>query len=163
MNLFAFDPGGTTGWAIFVDSKPVRWGQGLMWEPVIALHAEAHRIDAVVYERFSLYRDKAGVMIGNEFESAQVIGVLRHAFEGKVPVHSQPASNIHHEGKLTPLLERLVSPYAPKKHAERHARDALAHGLYFLHCSPSGPRLPLPSTAPTPTPTPSSSSTKRRR
>lgn len=130
MRLLAVDPGRTTGWVVFVDGQPVLWGADLLWSDVWTKHIQL--VDVVVCERFALYRHMAETMVNNEFEPAQVIGVLKFLAEKPraVPVVFQPAAVIHKgAGKLNPLMKKLTAPYGIRN---QHALDACAHGLYYL-------------------------------
>jgi hypothetical protein len=132
MRLLALDPGETTGYAVFVDGKPIAFGEMDRWHGLKTL-IRAERPDAVVVESFRLYASKAAVQIGSEFIPAQVVGVARFlAGEADVPLTFQPASVIHDgESKLSPPMARLVNPVSPPGNSP-HGRDALAHGFYFL-------------------------------
>lgn len=132
MILLCFDPGETTGYAVLVDGAPVEWGAFPWWSRLRALIEESKWgfPDGIVCERFSLYAQKAAVMVNNEFAAAQVIGVVRFLAEQRgILVHLQPASCIHSGRALSPLLRPLVDSLKIKG---VHARDAVAHGLWWF-------------------------------
>lgn len=136
MRLLAIDPGLTTGWCVFDDGVPTEWGHSPWWE---TLEQTMATVDAVVCERFALYGSKAAALTNNEFPAVQVIGVVKYLAQRRdVPVSFQPASAIHTQGRLTPPLRRRIDPLLPRTSAQRHARDAMAHGFVFLATHPDG-------------------------
>lgn len=129
MRLLALDPGETTGFAIFDDGKLQVASEFPLWRSLGGLFGSVG-VELVVCERFSLYGHKAQSLTNSEFPTVQVIGVVRYLSEWQeVPVHFQPASVIHSGGKLSPLMKPLVDELGVKG---SHARDAAAHGLWFL-------------------------------
>lgn len=94
MKLIAVDPGDThVGVAFFETDDPNPWtgGGGDKWECVDAQEWSpmdfadavgetllAGEIETLVIERFRLYGDKAQEQTGSEFETAQLIGILKY-------------------------------------------------------------------------------------
>jgi hypothetical protein len=132
MRLLALDPGGTTGYAVFVDGKLTAFGEMERYKGLKTL-IRADKPDAIVAERFALYASKAAALIGNEMVPAQVIGVARFlAEENDINIFFQPASTIHlGESTLNPTAERYVNALIGPG-GSGHARDAIAHGVYAL-------------------------------
>lgn len=94
MKLLAVDPGDThVGVAFFETDDPDPWtGEGgekwecidaQEWKPMdfadaVAETLIAGEIETLVIERFRLYGDKAQEQTGSEFETAQLIGILKY-------------------------------------------------------------------------------------
>ena len=94
MKLIAVDPGDThVGVAFFETDDPDPWTGvgGDKWECVDAQEWSpmdfadalgetllAGEIETLVIERFRLYGDKANEQVGSEFETAQLIGILKY-------------------------------------------------------------------------------------
>lgn len=132
MRHLAFDPGHTVGWAAFEDGDCTGFGQFPYtdWQPIVNFFWTETPPDAVVFERFALYPNRAAAQSWSEFPAVQVIGALRVlSFVVQCPIFSQPPSLIHANGGITPILrpdvERIVGRGSP------HAKDAVAHGLYW--------------------------------
>ena len=78
MNILAFDPGGTTGWAYLSDGK-IEAGSFKMWDDVwdIVDQHNDRGMTAVVIESFILRRGKALDLSGSKLETVQVIGYIK--------------------------------------------------------------------------------------
>lgn len=123
MNVLAFDPGHTTGWAFLSDGK-IEAGSFKMWSGVweiIGTHSLVHSgIEDVVIESFILRRGKALALSGGRLETVQVIGYIKAVcdFYGISHVEQQPACKSLKIAKIEGL--------------SIHAMDAVRHGLYYL-------------------------------
>ncbi len=124
--LIAFDPGATTGFCVFEDTRFITGGEvkdDLSLDGVLATYVP----DLVLYESFRLFPNKAQAMIGSEFLPAQVIGTLRYLCKVRgVKMIEQP-----------PMLKKFFMPVARLKYygvdlKSEHARDAARHILYYL-------------------------------
>ena len=119
MRLLVFDPGETTGWAFLTDGK-ISGGSFPLWAQVKEL-INCYRPDVVLYESFYLRARAARHLIGSPFLTVQVIGVIRYLTDelGAVSVSQMPAQ------RTGILLKRM-------RGFDRHARDAVKHGLRYL-------------------------------
>lgn len=127
--LLAVDPGETTGWALFVDGRFVKWGQldtasNLQRASKLIL---ATRPDRVVIERFALYGWKRKQQTGSTFPTVEAIGVLKATAQGKsIPVTLQSAAQA--KRLITDKRLKDLRLWLP---GQRHARDAMRHALYY--------------------------------
>lgn len=132
MRVLAFDPGHTTGWAVF-DEGPDNKSHKLIargiikdWHGLKELFDE-YTPNAIVYEIFRLYAWKASYKTWDTFLEVEVIGVIRYLAETYgVFIHGQtPADGKHFYGdkKLKDMnLYQSVT----------HINDATSHALFFL-------------------------------
>ena len=76
----AFDPGKTTGWAMFEPDNGmlVDSGQASL-EQLMSLCREWETLDlqGVIYEQFRVFRHKAMQQTGSKMEVAQAIGIIK--------------------------------------------------------------------------------------
>lgn len=127
--LVAVDPGDRwTGVAFFTNDpdpftrEPLGWRcQGAVemgreeFEDSLSETLEDSDLDFLVYERFRLYGDKAGAQTGSEFDTSQIIGVIKwlvrthnaHAAEheaadktGHVILPCEAPGGAHHEPRV---------------------------------------------------------------
>ena len=142
--VLGVDPGETTGWCL-VNYEPenknkvpvvVAYGQTPTWK---ALPHMIHRpvVDHVVIENFRLRKDLGPTQIGSEFIACQVIGVVRYLCEvAGIEYTLKPAGDKEFFRRNTGRLRELgFVPSDYKLHEGRHALDAIAHTLHYLHFS----------------------------
>lgn len=103
--------------------------RGLLAQPI------TQRPQALIYEEFRIYPDKALAQIGSHVETAECIGVLKHYAELMgAPEHltlvSQPAS--YQRVALGLLRVRKMTSTAKKLKAGPHALSAELHGWAYL-------------------------------
>ena len=126
LRVLAFDPGETTGMACFYKGQVFCNVFGLWaWVP---LYMNKVRPTVVVIEDFRLRLHAARSLVGSDFPTCQVIGVIKYLAErAKVPVVMQSPSI------LAGMKDRVVVP-EDSKHliTGEHMLDALKHGLYYL-------------------------------
>lgn len=127
--LVAIDPGRTNGFAFFEGEtlqlsgyiKNSHEAINRMFELILTFAP-----DELVVESFRLYPWKAQQQFWSDFETAEIIGIIKHwAWEQKIPVIMQPASN---KQPFPDERLRKMNVYVPNN----HARDAVRHGLYRL-------------------------------
>lgn len=124
--IIAFDPGKTTGIAMLDSDYHIRTMiTDSLTEIWLLLHE--HNPSIIIYESFVLYAHKASAQIGNDFPSAQVIGVLKlYAELNNVVLYAQPAAS----------AKQLISDQALQRLGSypisTHARDAKRHLCYWL-------------------------------
>ena len=119
MRILSIDPGQATG-VVFVDTE-----KNSFHSIVVRLWTNLDRIilkvqpEVIVMESFRLYPHMARTMIGNDFPSSQVIGVVKYlAGLQNIPVHLQPANVI----KYVPSNPRISG---------EHMQDAYKHLMRF--------------------------------
>ena len=120
MNVLAFDPGGTTGWA-FLSNGKIEAGSFHTWEEVWAILDQHHeKLDMVIIESFILRRGSALALSGSKLETVQVIGYIKAFCDNYVVpyLEQQPACKAIVVSKIKGL--------------DVHAMDAVRHGLYYL-------------------------------
>jgi hypothetical protein len=150
--VLCFDPSGnfeegsgTTGWALFIDDKLLRFGDVAAknfstiewyWNGVISI-IEAYEPDEVVIEDYRLFGHKAKEQSWSALETPQLIGAMRyHCWDEKIPVIFQsPKDKIR---VADPQLERLGviekkgnSYFCLDMKTNLHQRDAIRHGVFY--------------------------------
>jgi hypothetical protein len=127
-SVVAFDPGETTGFArLRIDAILQEWGQ-LDFDDMTDYcnNFDPDGIEAIVVEKFQLFRKKAKQQIGSEFVTSQVIGLLRGvARKHKIPIVMQGP-----DIKIIAEKYSGVKPTGP--HSQSHKIDAYNHGYYYL-------------------------------
>ena len=132
VRIVSLDPGGTNGICI-VERVPsgewdIKYVDGLEKHD---LYTKLETIPAentfLVYETYRLYESKAKVMIGNEFETVQIIGVIKYLCEKRgIPYTDSPTSN---KAFFTDTRLKKLGLYVTIE----HRRDAIRHFLYWLY------------------------------
>jgi len=131
--LLALDPGETTGWAIYLDHKLFRSGQ-IKTKTVETGVSEllellrCYKPDFLVYEHYRVYQHKAKDHAHSDLHTSQFIGAIKTiCLLRDIPYHTQMASQA--KGFCTDEKLKFWGLY---KKGEKHARDAIRHGAYFL-------------------------------
>lgn len=132
--ILCFDPGHTTGFAIFQGLDLIESGE-LVTKPIDAAVRNVERMfnhcepDIVVMEDYRVYKWKTEHHGGSELLTTRVIGCIETfcVLNFVSNVIKQPA----HIGKGFATDKRLRE-WGFYKKGERHARDAIRHGCYFL-------------------------------
>lgn len=129
-----FDPGHTTGWAAFAGTSLTNAGE-IVTKPIEAAVSnvdnliETYTPDIVVIEDYRIYKWRAKHHVGSEMLTTRVIGCIETlcVINGISPIIKQPA----HVAKkfCTDSKLRAWVMYRP---GQKHARDAIRHGCYFL-------------------------------
>jgi hypothetical protein len=123
--LYAYDPGGTTGWARFEVLGKIAFltasGEFPLWRDIPAQLA----IDYQHYDVVVVYENIIPRYIDFNPVGLQTIGVIRYLCESLgIPHAHQPNSVIHGVEKWGLYsLDHVRSP---------HARDAISHGIVYL-------------------------------
>lgn len=140
-NLVAVDPGGVhVGVALFQSDASVDGGEWRCWQTFEKqpqafedwLAAELGRFDVLVYERFTLYEDKALSLVGSEMETSQLIGVIRYLarLHPEAALVSQPAA---WQDPTKGLLRHYnIGSVAKRTHSGPHCFSAELHGWAYL-------------------------------
>lgn len=132
MNVYlAFDPGGTTGFAVFhEDGSIMDWGQLTGIDKVVDFLQDAarHNILLIIVEDYRVRGDRQGLKanVGSQLETVQIIGALKmFARQNRIQVVLQP-----------PNIKAIASKWSgvePKgAHKNSHKVDAYNHGVYWL-------------------------------
>lgn len=155
MKVLVLDPSGnfiegkgTTGWALYNEGKLISVGQVRaeetnsqieFWIDQLNL-IDTFKPDILVVESFALYANKRHEQIGSEFETSQIIGVLKyHAYKLGIHYVAQPPSIKPRYTNKILLHKGIISQ---DKHNRYHAvglpisghiLDAIRHGEYFEH------------------------------
>lgn len=138
MKVLGLDPGITTGWTVLdlpedykiklKDNLTANIHQGTITYEDIRYELEVllQDVKEVVYEEFTLYKDKAASKTHSNFEEVQVIGVIKSlcASQNK-KIFRQYASHV----KQYYTDDRLKQLGFVKMN--KHAKDALRHVLYY--------------------------------
>lgn len=134
-SLISFDPGKTTGYAVFNDLQLITFGQldtselGPSFKTFYDLFQQYHPTLCVV-EDYRVYKHKQKQHAWSELHTAKLIGVLEGAaytFEDIERVIKQPAHVA--KGFCTDQRLKEWDMYA---RGQRHARDAIRHGCYQI-------------------------------
>lgn len=125
MKLVAFDPGLTTGWALFEEGQVSKVGES-KWEDELFTLFKFEYIqtaDLFIVEDFLLQKERN--QRWTRLETPQVIGAIKlRAHQLGVPVVMQQPS-------IKPVAFKWMETEKPKGHAP-HYLDAVAHGNYYL-------------------------------
>ena len=129
-----FDPGHTTGYAVFSGLHLMESGE-IVTKPIEkAVHNIQHLMevkqpDIVVMEDYRVYKWKTEHHGGSELLTTRVIGCIETfcVINGVANIIKQPAHIAKGFCKDSKLKE-----WGFYKKGERHARDAIRHGCYFL-------------------------------
>ena len=136
--LLCFDPGHTTGWAVYVGYELVDSGEIDTSDMETAPHTIRDLMDTwkpsvLLLEDYRVYKWRAKHHVGSEMLTTRVIGCIEtfsviyfinHLY--KQPAHT--AKGFCDDAKL--------KEWGFYKKGERHARDAIRHGAYFLLFGP---------------------------
>lgn len=129
--LLVLDPGETTGWAVFENGKLTAAGQGRTiegWNVIGDLFEDIHP-SMVLYENYRVYAHKLERHSNSEVYTLRLVGVIEYICER--------AFNIPHHNQMAQQAKGFVSDEKLKawgfwNKGQRHARDAIRHGCYFL-------------------------------
>jgi len=133
LDVLAFDPGETVGWAFF--RKGVLHSSGQIrtteytWEQLVELRDLIYRKgpDKIVYEVYRIYQWKTDTHAWSEVHTAQIIGIIRFL---SLQANIIPKGQTAQEAKQFCTDEKLEA-WGMEAVGERHARDAIRHGAYF--------------------------------
>lgn len=134
----SIDPGDTyVGWVNFNGTQPVYSVELSPPECIERLNDSLAVIDAVVFERWTLYGWNERSLAGNEFLTSQLIGIIKYlcyihnvpyigfrAREGKAAIYQR---NPWNKWTTTHWREALRGPIG-----RGHCKDALAMGYAYL-------------------------------
>lgn len=133
--LLSLDPGHTTGYAIWlVDSDNVgivKSGQIRTWRDDLE-HKELHDliqdVDMVVFESYQVYDWKKDEHSFSQVPTVQVIGCIKTICRWQEKPYYLQTAQVAKQFCTDDKLEK----WGMWKKGERHARDAIRHGCYWL-------------------------------
>lgn len=127
MRFISYDPGHTTGWAIFENDTLISAGESVDWKDIRHQLTEVEgEYDFILFEEFKLFPWKAKHKVWDTFLEIEVIGVIKElAWYNGIKVVSQiPAQkDFFSNDKLDRIYGKIQSG---------HAKDAVRHGLVYL-------------------------------
>ena len=137
--LLTLDPGETTGYALW-DMKEgtlLKSGQIRTWPEVEWLSFQSQFNNflptIVVFESYQVYEWKTEDHTWSQIPTVQTIGMLKFlCLQHSIPFYSQTAQIA--KGFCS---DEKLEQWGFWKKGERHARDAIRHGVYFLLFGPS--------------------------
>lgn len=124
----SFDPGKTTGWAMFDGQGAIiKYGQASL-EELIDLTAEWEKmpITAIIYESFVLFKHKARQQTGSKMEASQAIGII------KTLARKTDAQLVEQDPTIKSIAQKWTQLKPIGDHAQSHWVDAFNHGAYWL-------------------------------
>jgi len=127
MRGIAFDPGGTTGYAVFSDSPHDITAGDFEYFKLINQLISKVEPDIIVIEAFRLYPWKAKHKTWSSFPEVEVIGAIKHeCYLRNIPWVEQGADTkqLFDDSKLRTL--------GFWKGLSTHGRDACRHALFFM-------------------------------
>ena len=135
--LISLDPGGTTGYAIWDNSQLVECGQlpthtvkGAVpfLEEWFDIKCKHHRDCLAIMEEYRVYSWKTDDHAQSTMHTSRLIGALESAFiRRRIGYVTQGA------GTAKPFAtDAKLKAWDFWQKGERHARDAIRHGVYFL-------------------------------
>ncbi len=133
--LLCLDPGKTTGWALF--EKGVLTASGQLEDcyddvnvnviPLVRL-VEDIKPDFILYEDYKVYSNKLSSHAYNPVFTVRLLGVIEtHAQVHNIPTHKQMATTAKNF-----VTNDKLKQWGMYQRGQKHARDAVRHGCYFL-------------------------------
>lgn len=141
MRWLTVDPGETTGWALWEDDRLVVAGQTPLWEFLDELwrgqglhtdHRDAEgpfaHIGRIVCEDWALYPWAAKALSWDKCRTARGIGAIELICRQGFPELILQPAKIKEAAVAGGAEDLFLSP----RHENRHANDAIMHGVYYL-------------------------------
>ena len=135
--ILALDPGETTGWALFENQNLVKSGQISTW-PMKHAVSELSKLlledpTHVVYEQYRVYSWKSDDHKWSNVPTLHIIGCIETLSILRGNSYSDQSAQVAKNFCTDEKLQR----WDFYKTGERHARDAIRHGCYYLLFGPS--------------------------
>lgn len=129
--LLCLDPGETTGWAVFEEGKLTAAGQARTidgWEVIHQLFVDI-KPTMVIFENYRVYAHKLERHSNSEVYTLRLVGVIEFISEMlfAIPHYNQMAQ----QAKGFTNDDKLKA-WGFYSKGQRHSRDAIRHGCYFL-------------------------------
>lgn len=126
--IMAFDPGKTTGFAIFEPTgKLDTFGQLSMEQMEQFCNEYKEPVAVVIAEDYVLFKRRALQQSGSRMHASQVIGMLR------VFARKMDAKFILQDAERKLDGERLSQKHPPSDHDYSHQVDAYNHAFFWMH------------------------------
>lgn len=131
-HVLVIDPGDRTGWAraVIEDGVITEVQEGVtpLKEFALGLGKNIHKYDCVIYETFRLREDKALQMIGNDFQTSQLIGMIRYLCwtHPTIKLRSKAPGVKEYGRKVMPEILKERLPHSTEEHS-KDALDLLSH------------------------------------
>lgn len=133
--LLCLDPGKTTGWSLFTNGKLTAWGQvddcyddkNVATQGLMNLFKDVNP-DFMCYEDYRIYQHKLERHSYSPVMTVRLLGVIEAFCQmNGVPTHKQMATT----AKAFVTDEKLKQ-WGFWQEGQKHARDSIRHGCYFL-------------------------------
>ena len=130
-DIIAFDPGDTTGVAIFnekgqllgLNQLPLEGDKGL-----IKWSARYERpVGVIIFETWVTFRQKAQAQTGSKQKAAQAIGAI------KTMAVLKNATLIEQKPDIMKIATKWSGVKLPSDHSQSHQYAAYLHGFFWLH------------------------------
>lgn len=139
--LITFDPGETTGYSIWDNSKLVECGQLNTFQVRASVNTMRYWLDQkfenipkdqryVVIEEYRVYAHKAEGHAQDNMHTSRFIGSLETLLTLRGIKYEMRGAGLA-KGFAT---DEKLKDWGMWQRGERHARDAIRHGVYFLCC-----------------------------
>ncbi len=137
--ILAFDPGHTTGWALFNDRQIRDHGQintediGDATRNVSALFMLWPEVKTVVIEDYRVYKWRAKHHVGSPMLTTRVIGCIE-----TLCVQQQITNIIKQPAHIAKSFctDKKLKDWGFYEKGQKHANDAIRHGAYYLLFGP---------------------------
>lgn len=137
--LLVFDPGETTGWALFNEEGLLKCGH-LDTSDLSSIARELYAFiinhipldmshnSLVLYENYRVYGHKRNQHVGSELHTTKLIGVIEAVCQMlNIPTYTQMAAT------AKPFCtDQKLREWGWFQTNKRHANDAIRHGAYYL-------------------------------
>lgn len=130
--LLALDPGETIGWAVFEKGELTNWGQLKCEAPAQFRDVEdlidQHKPEFIVCEAYRIYSWKRDQHVWSDLLTVRLIGAIELlCIQREISFETQMAAI--GKGFCT---DSKLKTWGYWKPSQRHARDAIRHGCYWL-------------------------------
>lgn len=133
--LLCLDPGKTTGWCIFEEGKLTAWGQvedcyddnNVNTKGLLDLFRDSNP-DYICYEDYRVYGSKLERHTFSPVMTVRLLGVIEaYCQMNEIPTHKQMATTAKNF-----CTDDKLKQWGFWQEGQRHARDSIRHGCYFL-------------------------------
>ena len=134
-----FDPGHTTGWALFIGGQFAEAGQidthtiEIATPNILNLFV-GYDPSIVIYEDYRVYKWRQKHHVGSELMTTQVIGCIKTVAQIQFPIPDIITQPAHVAKKF--CLDSRLKEWGFYQIAEKHANDAVRHGCYAILFGP---------------------------
>lgn len=126
----AFDPGDTTGIAVWNADYQLEGMHQIPWDEIVEWWQEFlsdKTVDDVIIEEFVLFKSRALSQAGSKMKTSQAIGTIKTMAKlNDSPVTMQRSD-------ILPAGIKMSGIKMPSAHSQSHQFCAYVHGFVFLH------------------------------